>query len=357
MERLLTEQEANYLYMKMLIAFTETNDVEDKLNKLRATFDTTLSFAVMNKVKAKEVPSEYYGFMSKIDLLFPKDSADRRVQELRSLLHRQREELNTGVAHIAQIEQQRLMGMQIKGLGSDDYRSFLNNTANLIATLSSLPIPEKLQQAIRPWKRVTMTSTLDIVILLQLYSNLNDIDDGFFILQRLREWINEKKKWGLEMARVSLVAYSGNLSVMPEVKSLYDLRKKTLDGTTGADEGSALSQALQLCNRGIDRYTAAASGVMKPWLLWICHELPENQPQHLVDQLDQWLDMQLLTFHPLPTKSEAFDRFLQLWPSCKPQQLVPRLAGNLFSSVTETIQRHQHVAAKSSGTLSPETDR
>lgn len=343
MERLLTEQEANYLYRRMLIAFTETNDVEDKLNKLRATFDTTLSFAVMNKVKKGEVPSEYYGFMAKIDLLFPKDSADRRVQELRSLLHQQREELNTGVAHVAQIEQQRLMGLKVKGLNSDDYRSFLNNTANLIATLSSLPIPEKLQQAIRPRRRVTMTSTLDIVILLQLYSNLNDIDDGFFILQRLREWINEKKKWGLEMARVSLVTYSGNLSELSGITSLRDLQKKALGATTGTDEGSALSQALQLCSKGIDRYTAAASGVMKPWLIWICHGLPENLPQQPVDQLDQWLDMQLLTFHPLPTQSDAFDRFLQLWPSCKPQQLVPRLASNLFSSITETIQRHQQV--------------
>jgi len=341
MERLLSEQEANYLYTKMLTAFTEGNDVEDKLNKLRSTFDTILSFATMNKLKVAEVPPKYHGFMSKIDLLFPKESTDQRVQDMRRSLNQQRDDLNTGVAHMAQIERGRLQGQSVQGFGVNTYRSFLNNTSNLVTTLSSLPIPERLQQAIRERRKVPMTTTLDIVILLQVYSDLNDIDDGVFILQRCLEWIDERKQLGLDMARVNLITYSGNLTVLPGITSSQDLRKKAIGKTTGANADTALQEALKLCSKGIDRYTAVARGVMKPWLVWICHQLPDNLAQQPEEQLGKWLDMELLSFHPLPTQASTYDRFRQIWPTCRPQQLMPRLAENLFSSITETIQRYQ----------------
>ena len=328
MERTLAENQAQEQYRLLLEGFTDDNSLLDKASYIRSRIDTILRMAYAAKFPAQDSNLMKINQAAIIDALLP----DKRHDELRSRLDFARQTLNTKAMHRYNLEKSHKNAG--RDLTEDEYRDCLSAICDFIAIASGVPIPPPLLQARRTIRAQSVRdySRLEIIFLIQLYSDIGQADDGTLILRQLRKMVRERDRIGLSSLSVKAVAYSPALTLMD-----FPAAGKQSAASTPSDSARALDTALDLMESAITR--TEDLGGDKPWLMWLAHDISDLPDGPSARRLRQMMDDKAISFYPMALTEEAARQFTERWPGCGPKEMDPSLADNFFNkSVLPTVQ-------------------
>ena len=349
MERLLNEQQAVNLYQDLIEIFRKNDDVKAKFLSLRTTFDLVLSQAYDTLKKTGKLKEEkntetgneknkHLGFMEKIDAIFPIDSTDQVVREMNECLQGQRITLNKELAHTANREAKKMKGKKVTDLNKELFQFYLKNTAHAIAMLSGIPIPTILIHAYEPTRIKQLEHKLDIIFLVQVYDEIQNIENGLNIIKALNEWMIKRGEYGLNDVKVRIICYSPPVSVVGDnIQQAANCVEQ---------EQQAMEEAVKACEEAIGKWKENKQKQLKPWLVWFFHQTKADKDSTPFATVKNMLQNHQIALYPLTLKQQGIKEFeqLRMEGAKKVWQVIPGLADNLFDSISETIFRTEEKA-------------
>ena len=324
---LLSKAKAIKQYRLLLEGYQANNCLLDKANHVRSRIDTVLRMAYTTANPEKETSIGKISAETLVNLLLPED----QHSELRNRLHQARKLLNEKAMHRYNIET--FFGMDIT---EKDYRDCLSAICDFIALVSSQPIPEALLQATKeliPGK-CKAGARLEMIFLIQLFSSLDDIQDGVFIISKLKKMLLEKTRLGLDCLHIHLVTYSPDIQQLSPIDNSHV--DETIDGENHNITARAFGQALEYLDNAIERQKT--EGGEKPWLVWIASDLEKKPTTEQLQHLQQYLRNKVVGLYPMPANQQTKAEFASLWPEIRPIPIQVKLAENFFKSVLRTAQ-------------------
>ena len=328
MDQLLNATEASQEYQKLLDGYMAYNTIYDKANHIRSSIDTILrmAYATMKYGQTKVRQNVITDPQNEIiDELLP----GPKYAPYRVALHKSRITLNKKAMHRYELERDGK-----PKLTEQEYKQSLKAIINFIALVSGMPIPPPLLCAIETLFPIQIRddARVDVIFLVQLFSNIGQIKDGAFIMDQLKKMLDEKKRIRLHSLSAQLVAYAPQLTLGD-----YPAFQKSSEMSAPAGNSMALSTALDLLDAAIERKEDV--GCDKPWLVWLVFDLSDRPDSAQVARLQQVMDKKAAGIYPMALTRSAFKDFSDLWPDCGPKQLDVGLAHNfLFNSLLLTIQ-------------------
>ena len=323
---IITKEEAFEQYGLLLETNKANNSLLDKANSLRSRIETVLCIAYKNKFSVKSGKS----INANTEMMINELLADNQHTRLRDRLHKARRTLNIKAMHRYLLE-------TTKGpdINEEEYKACLSAICDFIALMSSQPIPPALRQFIKnlTFKRVSQEERLDIIFLVELYRDIRQLNDATAYMNGLERMASEKERLALSGLNIHLVTYS------PEILEYSHPTSESNMNDTCNNSGitqHALDTALNTLSGTIEQWKE--KGGYKPWLIWITSDLTDKPSDMQVKRMQELMDMQEMAFYPWATTKKAFDGFTSLWPCCGPYQLNPKLCGNSFKSVLNTVQ-------------------
>ena len=325
MNQLLNETEACQEYQKLLEGYMAYNSLYDKANHIRSCIDTILrmAYVAMRPDEVENVKNIKQNVL--IDVLLP----GPEYASYNAALHRSRITLNTKAMHRYQVG-----GKRNSKLTEKEYKQCLSAITEFIALVSGVPIPPQLLYANETLLPIQFRddARVDVIFLVQLFSNIGQVKDGAFIMDQLKKMLDEKKRIRLHSLSVQVVAYAPQLTLGD-----YPAFREASEMSAPAGNSMALSTALDLLDAAIERQ--ADVGGDKPWLVWLAFDLSDKPDSIQVARLQQVMDKKAAGIYPMALTRSAFKDFSDLWPLCGPKHLDAGLAHNFFfNSFLLTIQ-------------------
>lgn len=302
------------------------NSLLDKASYIRSRIDTILRMvyvAMFPKVKNTNNISQAE--------LIEKTLDKSKWPKLHARLDLARMILNAKAMHRFELENS-TKGPQ-KELTENNYKHCLKTICDFIAVMSGIPIPPALLHACDKASPcpVKNYSRIEVIFLIQLFSDISQMGKGAFILSQLKKMIGERERIGLDSLNVKVVTYAPPMTLM-DLPAVGEHSKAS--ASCGSDV--ALTTALDLLETAITR--TEDLGGDKPWLMWMAHDITDRLGEESVNRLQQMMDDKKIGFYPMALAPEAKEHFTKQWPDCGPKDLNPSLANNFFNSVLLTIQ-------------------
>lgn len=334
--RYITEEEAINLYRELVNLHFSDIDIIDKANRLRSQFDIILRMAFEKKYEDQQnddKKNKNNSFADLLDDLFAE--ADERGEKLKTDLNTVRKIFNKKVQHIYNLLKFRKKSSARNTISENEYKFCLRTIAVLISFLSGTPIPSSILDASLLLEYKEMKRSLDIVIILELYDDLNRINKGVSVLKNLKKMNRIKNKLGFNKLNVSVVVYSQPVSV---------LSNNNLDSTSSS-LNDALQSGLKFLDSAVTKWIDDREGLVdKPWLMWLCFDLKKEISQEHIKKINEMLDAKIFGFYPIDMNNgKVTEIFKEYWPNCKPILMNPDKSNNFFNtSILLTIQRMQN---------------
>lgn len=328
-ERYLKENEARAIYECLKNLHFRMGNYLDKANSVRSIFDAVLQTICNRKYEGRK-PNSINGFILIINDVF--EGAESRGRKLKNKLNKTRETLNKKVQHLLKQSDTGELAFN-RLISEDEYKDCLYCVAETVCFFSGVVIPPYLLDACYRHKNVTMKKKLEMVIVLQLFDSLENIDKGMLVYDRLRKMMDMKDSYGFRDLDIKVVVYNPSLPEMPDTGQV--------DRTPASE---ALREGLDRLSEAINRWmNDATDGTDRPWFLWLCHRMDDKVDPELVKRLDTWMDAGMTSFYPVYMGDEEVQkRFLECWPQSEPIWMNPMLADNFFStSLLLSVQRMQ----------------
>lgn len=342
-----SEKEASMYYKSIVESFQEGGTLEDKANRLRSIFDFVLRDAVNKKFHGDASNLKSMGFQVLVDELYSDD--DVGMTECREKLHAVRKLFNYLQHHY---KQRMTIQMSRVHLSNSDYNYCLQVITDLIEDLSGMPIPPQLLQARKELEHKKMKYQLEIVLLLELFDKLDNLDKGNYILQEIDKMIKDKDRIGLDMLKIHLVTYCPNMNYISPIEHYTDLKQNEFLSSFINPVNYALSKGLDMLSLTVDSYLDPNSGKCdKPWLVWLCNSLKYDIDKAHIAKIQQYIDSDVIGFYPIAIDSqETVVTFEKIMPRCGPKIIDYKLSGNFFKSILDTVQTmhsgHKIIKAK-----------
>lgn len=308
---LLTSQQAKEQYQALLDEYKSQSAISDKGRTLRTRLDVILQLAASRNQNIFDNLNEVFdGHATETEVSLLNRLTNVRLK-LNNLVH--------GNRFITEAQ----------------YRQYLSVVCEFVCYISSTPMPPQLILATLSLvpRDIPENRGLDVVVLLQLYSSMEQVGDGANILKEFHKMFEQKDFLRLNTVRFHLFTYGCPLFQLSDISHSTDLRQK--GKYTPSIDDVALNRALG----HIAQLPPPASEKDRPWLMWLCQDISPDLPAVMVQRLAEMKEQKQLAFLPIPLNRGAHGQFLQLWPDCKPTPLSPGLAGNFFLSVLNTIQK------------------
>ena len=342
-----SEKEAGRYYKSIVDSFQDGGSLEDKANRLRSIFDFVLRDAVNKKYNGYAPNEKSMGFQVLVDELYSGD--DSGMKKRREKLHAVRNLFNNIQHHYQK-------GMTIEmsqvHLSNSDYNYCLQVITDLVEDLSGVPVPPQLLQARKELGRKKMRHQLEIILLLELFDKLDNLDKGNFILQEINKMIKDKDEVGLDMLKIHLVTYCPNMNYISPIEHYTDLKHNEFLSSFINPVNDALSKGLDMLSLAVDNYLDPNGGKCdKPWFVWLCNSLKYDIDIVHIDKIQQYIDADVIGFYPIAIDSqETVVTFDKIIPRCGPKKMDYKLSGNFFKSVLDTVQTmhsgHKIIKAK-----------
>ena len=327
MQRPLTESQAIEQYNLLLEGFMANNSLLVKASSIRSRIDTILRMAYVAMYPIEE------GNITNISqaALIAGLSNNSKWFKLRTRLDMARMTLNSKAMHRYELETSE--HGQKEELTEGEYKDYLRTICDFIAVASGVPIPPALLHACETAHHCLLKdySRIEVVFLIQLFSNASQIEKGSFILSQLRKMIDERERLELNSLHVKVVTYAPPMTLMD-----FPAATKHSEATAPCGSDSALTTALDLLDGAISR--TEDLGGDKPWLIWMAHNIADRLGEEPVNRLQQMMDDKEIGFYPMARTPVVKEHFTKLWSDCGPKYLTPSLANNFFNSVLLTIQ-------------------
>ncbi len=328
-EKYLKQIEARAIYECLKSIHFRIGDYMDKANSLRTIFDATLQ-TICNRKHGGQKPNDIDGFVMTIMNIF--DNAESNGKDLSKRLNKSRTYFNKKVQHRLKATSNGELVLN-EPINEYEYKFCLSCVAELVCFFSGVAIPSYLHDACYRHTDVSMKRKLEMVIVLQLFDTLGNVDKGILVYDSLRRMISRKNSYGFNKLEVKVVVYNPALCMM-------------------AENGSVLpSPVNEAVREGLDRLDEAIGRWMedredctdRPWFLWLCHTLDEEVDKKLVERLGRLIDANMTSFYPVNMGStDVKEKFLGIWPGCGPISMNPELADNFFNtSLLLSVQRMQ----------------
>lgn len=328
-KRYLTELECKIHYEKLIALHFRQATVIDKANSLRSRFDILLK-AICQSKNGGSIPREITNespFKNMVDDIFR--DVDLKDNNLKSDLHKIRLLFNNKVQHLKN-KGYKGRSEKIEIISETEYKFCLKTVAEFVAFFGGVPIPPKILDACLELEDKKMIKYLDVVIVLQLFDSIDQIDKGILVYNSLQKMMTEHKD-KFDKLNVQIVLYN------PSIITLAPLEQ-----TTQSPVNEALERGLNLLDKAISRWTKdRTNNIDKPWFIWLCYDLKSIDTK-LVNRLTQITDASLVGFYPINMGgNDLSSSFIGYWPNCSPIPMKPELGDNFFKSVLLTIQRMQ----------------
>lgn len=330
-----SEKEASRYYRSIVGSFQEDGTLEDKANRLRSIFDFVLRDAI-NKKYHGDVPNlKTIGFQVMVDELYSGD--DVKTKEFCEKLHSVRSLFNKIQHHY-----QKGMTIQMSQvhLSNSDYNYCLQVITDLVENLSGIPVPPELQQARKELGHKRMKHQLEIILLVELFDKLDNLDRGVYIMREIDKMIKDKDDIGLDMLKIHLVTYCPNMNYISPIEHYADFKRNEFLSCFINPVNDALSKGLDLLNLAVDSYLEPTGGKSdKPWFVWLCDSLKYDIDIAHIAKIQQYIDADVIGFYPISIDSqETMEKFEKIIPGCGPKVVDCKLSGNFFKSILDTVQ-------------------
>ena len=328
-ERYLNQIEARAIYEYLKSLHFRIGDYMDKANSLRTIFDAILQ-TICNRKHGGQKPNDIEGFVMTIKNIF--DKAESNGKDLSKRLDKTRYYFNKKVQHRLKNTSKGELVLN-EPITEYEYKFCLSCVAELICFFSGVTIPSYLHDACYRHTDVSMKRKLEMVIVLQLFDTLGNVDKGMLVYDSLRRMVSRKNSYGFDKLEVKVITYN------PALSRMSDKGK-----TAPAPVNEALREGLDRLDEAIGRWMDDRdNSTDRPWFLWLCHTLDDRVENEQVERLNRWMDANMTSFYPVNMGgSEVEKQFLECWPACGPISMNPELADNFFNtSLLLSVQRMQ----------------
>lgn len=295
---------------------------KDKANRLRTELDLITAKAIRGKygdeITEKLKSLTVYERLS--NHLF--DDGDELSVKLRADLHQVRHFFNN---------------VQHRGhyVTEGKYMNFFRSVVDCVSFFSSVPIPSHLLYACNPVSEFKMTRRLDVVIVLELYNSLNNVEDGVFVLKSLKRLLKKKNDLRLKDLHIHVVVYGKPIVCYKADDDCQD---------TSVNDG--LKCGLGYLHNAISGWEHNKTGVDKPFFIWLTHTSDPQLSSENVDHIQKLIDERKVNFYPvrLCNSGDHRNRNLnEIWPGIVPILMNIRRSDNFFNdSLLGTIERMQN---------------
>ena len=83
----------------------------------------------------------------------------------------------------------------------------------------------------------------------------------------------------------------------------------------------------------------AAKPRLKPWLIWICSDIPANVDISLIDEIRDLIKHKEIALYAIPTTQMSKKRFEELFDTKRVYEFNPAKAELFFDSISMTLRR------------------
>ena len=329
-KHLITDEEATSQYRQLVKSIKEAT-YREKAAMLRTQFDILLHLCVERHIGRELKRNEVQGFEGLIDTLFPKNG-DPALEGMRTRLHELRKTFNHLSAHTYLQFKREQSGKRVRKYGQHEYEFSMDVLSELIAFVSGSPIPASVNSAKKELKRIGIANKnrLDIILMMELFTSIDEIEDGSVLVRNYKEMLSQMKELGLENVQFHLVTYcrpictddsisNESLFSIPFNEALYESLNKLYD-------------ALDL----IEAYNCE-----RPWLVMLCHGVSNDADKGLIQELKDLYIKRTIDFMPVALNKESMDQINTIWPHSKPYRITSSVSSNFYKELIAAIQQQQ----------------
>lgn len=334
----LDNRQAKDLYDRLLGIHLSESDWDGKSRALRTFFDKLLEYEVCTKLQIKDLErldkkerEKFNGYERKIGFLHEVTEPDYKM------LDRWRKKLN-GLSH------------QDEWGGKRSYQRCFRDLVNYICRQSGCPLPAGLSLAIYEPDASVVIPERHVVFMNEIFNDYSPcagrgtIDDGVRFVKAYRDFVAGRKACGLDNIVCSLLTYNSSLRFETGLRYTDPDNGDTVRFDPGfdGDELAAIRPPVSLAlNVMLDLMVKilATKPKLKPWLVWICSDIPENVDMDLIDELKESVAGKEIALYAIPTTQVAKRRFEDLFGTKRIYEFDPAKAELFFDSISMTLRR------------------
>jgi len=322
---LISEAEARSQYLQ-LIESIKVHEMPAKAAMLRAQFDIILHLCIESHLGRELSRNDEFRVVDIINILFPE--GEPALKDLRDKLHQLRKMLNTLSAHIYPQYKRLQQGKCAQVFGRYEYEFSLDVISELIAFVSGSPIPPQINEAKMRLERVRIANNnrLDILLMMELFTSIDEVQDGDILIRHYKEMLSKKNELGLTNVHFQLITYC-----QPICTSI----NRPLSSSTPFNE--TLKESLKQLYDALD--LRAAYQCERPWFILLCRGLPREVDSGLIQALKELYSEKKIDFMPMALNEEVVSQYKSTWPHCGPIRLSPSMSSNFFKELLASIQR------------------
>lgn len=334
----LSNKQAKELYDRLLGIHLSDSDWDGKSRALRTFFDRLLEYELCNRLGVRSLDSldkkdreKFNGYERKIEFLHDTSHPDYRM------LNMWRKKFNR-LSHEGEWN------------GKKSYQKCFSDLVNYISRQSGCPLSPALALVIHEDIVDEKIPERHVVFMNEIFNSYSpctercSIEDGVRFVKAYRDFVSGKKARGLDNVVCSLLTYNSSLGFETEFRYLDADNGDAVRFDPGfdSDERCEIEPPVNLTlNVMLDLVTKilAAKPRLKPWLIWICSDIPANVDISLIDEIRDLIKHKEIALYAIPTTQMSKKRFEELFDTKRVYEFNPAKAELFFDSISMTLRR------------------
>lgn len=327
-KHLITDEEAASQY-RLLIESIKAASYKEKAAMLRTQFDTILHICAERHLGRELGKNDSNSFKGLIDILFP-EGRDPALADLRNRLHCLRLKFNRLSAHTFPLYKDQKAGKRVREYGQHDYEFSLDVLSELIAFVSSSPVPPQVNSAKKQYERVGICSEnrLDIILMMELFTAIDEVEEGAKLLHGFNEMVSRANKQKLNNVHFQLITYC---------QPICSTTKSTLELLPSIPFNLALDESMSLVYDALDLNEACQCE--RPWFILLSRSIPNVADVGMVQEIKELYTERRIDFMPIALTEVVKDQYNTIWPHSRPVRVSPSISSNFYKELLASIQR------------------
>ncbi len=327
-KHLITGEEAASQY-RQLIESIKVASYQEKAAMLRTQFDTILHLCAERRLGRELGKNDNSSFQGLIDILFP-EGRNPALADLRNRLHRLRLKFNRLSAHTFPLYKDQQAGKSVRWYGQRDYEFSLDVLSELIAFVSGSPVPPQVNSAKKQYERIRIytENRLDIILMMELFTAIDEVEDGTVLLQRFNEMVSQANKLGLMNVHFQLITYC---------QPVCSTTKSTLELLPSIPFNLAMDESMNLVYDAID--LNEAYHCERPWFILFSRSIPDEADTGVIQEIKELYTERTIDFMPIALNEAVKRQYNSIWPNSRPVRVSPSLSSNFYKELLASIQR------------------
>lgn len=334
----LSNKQAKELYDRLLGIHLSDSDWDGKSRALRTFLDRLLEYELCNRLGVRSLDDidkkereKFNGYERKIEFLHDASHPDYRM------LNMWRKKFNR-------------LSHEDEWNGKKSYQKCFSDFVNYVSRQSGCPLSPALALVIHEDIVDVKIPERHVVFMNEIFNSYSpctercSIEDGVRFVKAYRDFLSGKRARGLDNVVCSLLTYNSSLGFETEFRCLDADNGDTVRFDPGFDSEErgrieppvnlTLNVMLDLMAKILD-----TKPKLKPWLVWICSDIPANVDMDLIDELKDSVAGKEIALYAIPTTRMAKKRFEDIFGTERIYEFNPAKAELFFDSISMTLRR------------------